>query len=73
MFAIADGYGDHGFLGGSYGPNGNGSGAVTGGTDDVIDFGGFGTGNGSQGPLGAPTYDPPGRARPDDPNEDDHS
>ena len=72
VFAIADGYGDNGFLDGSYGPNGNGSGAVTGGTDDVIGFGGFGTGNGSQGPFGAPTYDPPGHNGPDDRDEDDH-
>ena len=40
--------------------NGNGSGSRRHhGTDDVIDFGGLGTGNGSHGPLGAPTYDPP--------------
>ena len=38
----------------------NGNGSVT-GADDVIDFGGLGTGNGTHGgPLGAPTYDPPG-------------
>jgi cell division protease FtsH len=47
-YAIAAG----GFFDGSF--NGNGT-----GTDDVIDFGGLGTGNGSHGPLGAPTYDPP--------------
>ena len=56
-YAIADGYGAGSLLDGSYNGNGNGTGAT--GTDDVIDFGGFGTGNGSQGPLGAPTYDPP--------------
>jgi cell division protease FtsH len=40
--------------------NGNGSGTPA-DTEDVIDFGGLGTGNGSHpGPLGAPTYDPPG-------------
>src|SRR6201999_2975760 len=40
--------------------NGNGTGtAGTTGSDDVIGFGGFGTGNGSHGPLGAPNYDPP--------------
>jgi cell division protease FtsH len=59
-YAIANGYGTGGFLDGSY--NGNGIGGVT-GTEDVIDFGGLGTGNGtgtgSQGPLGTPTYDPP--------------
>jgi hypothetical protein len=38
--------------------NGNGNGA--GGTEDVVDFGGYGTGNGAYGPWGAPTYDPPG-------------
>jgi hypothetical protein len=37
--------------------NGNGS---TAGTEDVVDFGGLGSGNGSHGPFGAPTYDPPG-------------
>ncbi|MCW2897179.1 MAG: ATPase central domain protein [Actinomycetia bacterium] len=56
-YAIADGYGAGSFLDGSYNGNGNGTGVT--GTDDVIDFGGFGTGNGSQGTLGAPTYDPP--------------
>jgi hypothetical protein len=55
-YAIANGYGTGSFLDGSY--NGNGIGGVT-GTEDVIDFGGPGNGNGSQGPLGAPTYDPP--------------
>jgi cell division protease FtsH len=54
-YAIADGYGAGNFLDGTYLGNGNGT-----GTDDVIDFGGgLGTGNGSHGPLGAPTYDPP--------------
>jgi ATP-dependent Zn protease len=57
-YAIADGYGGS-FLDGTYLGNGNSNG--TGGTEDVIDFGGLGNGNGngSQGPLGAPTYDPP--------------
>jgi hypothetical protein len=50
-----------------FGANGNGS--VT-GTEDVIDFGGLGTGNGSHGPLGAPTYDPPGYGGPDGPDSD---
>jgi hypothetical protein len=50
-----------------FGTNGNGS--VT-GADDVIDFGG--NGNGSHGPLGAPTYDPPTFGEPDDP-DNDHS
>jgi len=51
------------------GTNGNGSAAGT-ASDDVIDFGGYGASNGTQGngtqgngahagPLGAPTYDPP--------------
>ncbi len=57
--------------------NGNGNGHRDRGRRpiDVIDFGaGLGTGTGSHsGPLGAPTYDPPGHGRPDDPNEDDHS
>jgi hypothetical protein len=53
---------------------GNGTGTEAG---EVIDFGGFGTGNplgnGSHtGPLGAPTYDPPGLNGPDDQEEDDH-
>jgi hypothetical protein len=51
-YAIATGS----FFDGSF--NGNGAGGVT-GPDDVIDFGGLGSGNGSHGPLGAPTYDPP--------------
>jgi len=56
-YAIADGYGAGNFLDGTYLGNGNSNGT---GTDDVIDFGGgLGTGNGSHGPLGAPTYDPP--------------
>jgi hypothetical protein len=56
-YAIADGYGAGDFLDGTYLGNGNSNGT---GTDDVIDFGGgLGTGNGSHGPLGAPTYDPP--------------
>jgi hypothetical protein len=55
-YAIADGYGAGNFLDGSYLGNGDSNGT---GTDDVIDFGGLGSGNGSHGPLGAPTYDPP--------------
>ena len=61
-YAIADSYGSGSFFDGSFDGNGNanGNGSVT-GADDVIDFGGFGTGNGTHGgPLGAPTYDPPG-------------
>ena len=34
----------------------------------MIDFGGLGTGNGSHGPLGAPTYDPPTYGEPDGPD-----
>jgi hypothetical protein len=77
-YAIADGFGSNSLLDGSYGTNGsNGS-----GTDDVIGFGGFGSGNGSHGngsngvpPLGAPTYeppsyDPPSGGSPDDPDDD---
>ncbi|HVT66150.1 MAG TPA: AAA family ATPase [Trebonia sp.] len=37
---------------------GNGNGSVP-GTDEVIEFGGFTTGNSAHGPLSAPTYDPP--------------
>jgi ATP-dependent Zn protease len=70
-YAIAD-YGTGSFFDGSFNGNGNGAGGVT-GTDDVIDFGGFSTGNGSHGPLSAPTYDPPGQGRPDGSDEDDHS
>ena len=77
VFAIADSYGSDSYDGlprRRYGPNGNGSAAQTGGTDDVIDFGGLGNGNGSHsGPLGAPTYDPPGHGGSDDSDEDDHS
>jgi cell division protease FtsH len=41
------------------GNNGNGNGSAT-GSDDVIDFGGYGLSNGAHaGPLGAPTYEPP--------------
>jgi cell division protease FtsH len=72
VFAVADSYGSGGYLGGAYGPNGNGSGTVTGGTDDVIDFGGLGSGNGSHGgPFGAPTYDPPTNGEPDDSGNDE--
>jgi hypothetical protein len=59
--------------------NANGTGNDT-GTEagETIGFGGFGAensnGNGSYtGPLGAPTYDPPGTNGPDDRDEDDHS
>jgi hypothetical protein len=73
-FAIADGFGSGSF---SFGDNGNGNGTAT-EAGETIDFGGFGAGNpngnGSHnGPLGAPTYDPPGNNRPDDSDEDDHS
>ena len=47
---------------GNFNGNGNGNGASA-GAEDVIDFGGLGSGNGNgahPGPLGAPTYDPPG-------------
>ncbi len=72
VFAIADSYGSGGYLGGAYGPNGNGSGTGTSGSEDVIDFGGLGTGNGSHGgPLGAPTYDPPTYGEPDDSGNDE--
>jgi ATP-dependent Zn protease len=57
--------------------NGNGSNAGNAsatGTDDVIDFGGgLGGGNGSHGPLGAPTYDPPTYGESGGPDNDDHS
>jgi cell division protease FtsH len=56
-YAIAD-YGAGNFFDGSFNGHGNGAGGVA-GPDDVIDFGGLGTGNGSHGPYGAPTYDPP--------------
>ena len=42
-YAIADGYGTGSFFDGSFNGNGSGTGGVT-GTDDVIDFGGLGTG-----------------------------
>jgi cell division protease FtsH len=56
--------------------NGNGAGNTNGsaaGPEDTIEFGGLGSGNGngSHGPLGAPTYDPPGSGGSDTP-EDDH-
>ena len=62
-FAIADGYGSSSF----FGDNGNGNGTGNGtGTEagETMDFGGFGTGNSNgngshNGPLGAPTYEPP--------------
>jgi cell division protease FtsH len=57
--------------------NGKGAGNGT-EPSDTIEFGGFsaGSSNGSgsyTGPLGAPTYDPPGHDEPDDTDEDDHS
>jgi hypothetical protein len=70
VFAVADSYG----FGGAYGPNGNGSGTGTGtgGSEDVIDFGGLGSGNGSHGgPLGAPTYDPPTHGGPEESGNDE--
>ena len=81
VLAIADGFGSGGFHSGSYGDLGNGNGAGNGTSaeaGETIDFGGFGggnsNGNGSyNGPLGAPTYDPPGNSGPDDSGEDDHS
>jgi len=76
-FAIADGFGSGSFL--SDNGNGNGTGQHTGTeTGETIEFGGFGAGNSNgngsyAGPLGAPTYDPPGHHGPDDPDEDDRS
>jgi len=51
--------------------NGNGSayGTAT-GTEDVIELDGLGGGNGSHGPLGAPTYDPPSEDDSDQPDND---
>jgi ATP-dependent Zn protease len=65
--------------------NGTG-GAFEAGNDDVIELGGLGSGNGSNGsgsngsgpngsgshggPLGAPTYDPPGHESPEDPGSE---
>ena len=80
-FAIADGFGSGNFLGGSYGDNGNPNGTGNGTSTEAgetIDFGGFGAGNSNgngsyTGPLGAPTYEPPGHNGPNDPEEDDHS
>jgi cell division protease FtsH len=59
------------YLYGNASSNGNGAGSGT-GTEDVIDFGGLGSGNGSHGPFGAPTYDPPTYGEPDGP-DDEHS
>ena len=79
VLAIADGFGAGSFLGSSYGDNGNGNGTgAVSEAGETLDFGGFGTGNSNgngsyNGPLGAPTYDPPGRGGPDDNDEDDHS
>jgi hypothetical protein len=68
VYAIADSYG----IDGTYGTYGNGSGTAASGSDDVIDFGGLGSGNGSHGgPLGAPTYDPPAHGGPDDSGNDE--
>ena len=58
--------------------NGYGTGTTSGtatGTEDVIDFGGLGTGNSNgngsyTGPLGAPTYDPPADGESDEPDDD---
>ena len=80
-FAIADGFGSGNFLGGSYGDNGNPNGTGNGTSTEAgetIDFGGFGAGNSNgngsyTGPLGAPTYEPPGHNGPNDSEEDDHS
>jgi hypothetical protein len=68
VYAIADSYG----IDGTYGTNGNGSGTAASGSDDVIDFGGLGSGNGSHdGTFGAPTYDPPAYGGPDDSGNDE--
>jgi cell division protease FtsH len=78
-YAIADAYGADSLFDGSYGANGNGNGngsTLESGSDDVIEFGGLGSGNGSQpngsngGPFGAPTYDPPTYGSPDDPDHE---
>jgi cell division protease FtsH len=61
------------YLNGSGYGTGNGSGNAAGGvagSEDVIDFGGLGSGNGSHGPLGAPTYDPPEHGESDGPDSD---
>jgi hypothetical protein len=53
--------------------NANGNGSVYGtatGTEDVIELDGLGSGNGSHGPLGAPTYDPPSDDESDQPDND---
>ena len=50
------------YLGGNGNGNGTAYGTATGGADepqDTIGWLGSGSGNGSNGPLGAPTYDPP--------------
>jgi ATP-dependent Zn protease len=57
------------YLSGNGTSSGNGNGSVT-GSEDVIDFGGLGSGNGSHGPLGAPTYDPPAPGESDGPDSD---
>jgi len=55
------------FLSGNGSGNGSTYGTAT-GTDDVIEFDGLG--NGSHGPLGAPTYDPPSDGESDQPDND---
>jgi len=66
-YAIAD-YGTSHLFDNPFDGNGNATSGVT-GSDDVIDFGGLGTGNGSHGPFGAPTYDPPSNGETDGRNE----
>jgi cell division protease FtsH len=69
-FAIADAYGTGSLFDGNFNGNGNGTSNGNGassGSEDVIEFGGYGSGNGSHpGPLSAPTYDPPGSAEDDE-------
>ena len=61
------------YLNGNGSGTGNPNGDVT-GSEDVIDLGGLGSGNGSHGPshgpLGAPTYDPPAHGESDGPDGD---
>jgi hypothetical protein len=73
VYVIADSYGidDTYGIDASFG-NGNGTGNAAGGSDDVIDFGGLGSGNGSHGgPFGAPTFDPPTYGEQDDSGNDE--
>ena len=60
------------FLSGNGSGNGSAYGTATGteDVDDVIEFDGLGNGNGSHGPLGAPTYDPPSDGESDQPDND---